>query len=148
MGKLAGVDYGKRRIGVAISDPAGRIASPATTLPGAGSADEDARSMLRWAVENEVSAIVVGLPVNMDGSRGPQARTAEEFAEQLRRHGDLLVELWDERLTSLQADQALRSAGLSSAKRRKRRDALAAQLILQSFLDARRSATDDPSAAE
>jgi putative Holliday junction resolvase len=137
MGRWLAVDYGRRRIGLALSDPAERIASPMEALQGTGTAPGDARQVLRWAAENDATAVVVGMPLNMDGSLGPQARLCEGFAEQLRALGTLPVELWDERLTSSQADQTMRAAGLSRAKRKKHRDALAAQVILQSFLDAR-----------
>lgn len=141
MGRWLGIDYGKRRIGVALADPGGTFASPATTLEGSGSPADDARRVLRWAAENDGAGIVVGLPINMDDTLGPQAQLSQSFAEQLRQLGDLPVELWDERLSSFQADEVMQAAGLTRAKRKARRDALAAQVILQSFLDARR--TDD-----
>ncbi len=136
--RWAGVDYGKRRIGLAIGDPGEQIASPARTLEATGTAAGDARLVLRWAAENQIEGFVVGLPLNMDGSVGSQAKLTQVFAEQLRRLGTLVVELWDERLTSYQADTLMREAGLTRARRRRHRDALAAQVILQAFLDARR----------
>jgi putative Holliday junction resolvase len=144
MARWLGIDYGKRRIGVALSDPGETIASPAATLEAAGNAPEDARRVLQWATENDAAGIVVGLPLNMDGSLGPQARLSQDFAEQLRQLGDLPVELWDERLSSFQADELMHAAGLSPAKQKMHRDALAAQVILQSFLDARRAANEPP----
>ena len=133
------IDYGKRRIGLAISDPGERIASPAGTLRAAGSPVTDASNLAAWARQNDVHGIVVGLPLNMDGSIGPQARVSQELAAALRHAAALPVELWDERLTSFQADQTMRAAGLTRAKRKQRRDALAAQAVLQSFLDERRA---------
>ena len=144
MARWAGIDYGKRRLGLALSDPGETIASPATTLDAAGTASADARLVHDWASENEVEGFVVGLPLNMDGSRGPQAKLSEDFAEQLRRLGGLPVELWDERLSSFQADQHMQSSGLTAARQKRLRDALAAQVILQSFLDARRRTTHTP----
>ena len=135
--RWAGIDYGKRRIGVAISDPGETIASPTTTLDGAGSAAADARCVAEWACANEVEALVVGLPLNMDGTVGPQAQETQRFVEQLRTLGQLPVEEWDERLSSYQADEYMQSAGLSRDRQKRMRDALAAQVILQSFLDAR-----------
>jgi putative Holliday junction resolvase len=143
MGRWLGIDYGTRRIGVALGDPGETIASPATTLDGTGTPSGDARLVLRWATENDAAGIVVGLPLNMDGSLGPQAQLSLDFAAQLRRHGNLPVETWDERLSSSQADETMRVAGLTRAKRKKQRDALAAQMILQSFLDAHRAGGDD-----
>jgi putative Holliday junction resolvase len=139
MARLAGIDYGRRRIGLALGDPGETIASPAATLNATGTASGDARAVLHWAAENQVQGLVVGLPLNMDGSLGPQASLSKEFADQLRQAGNLPVELWDERLSSFQADELMRSAGLTPAKGHRLRDALAAQVILQSFLDARRS---------
>jgi len=143
MGRWLGIDYGRRRIGIALGDPGERIASPATTLHSTGTPAGDARAILRYAIENDADGVVVGLPLNMDGSLGPQARLSMDFAAQLRRHGDLSVETWDERLSSAQADETMRAAGLTRAKRKKQRDALAAQVILQSFLDARRAGGGD-----
>ncbi len=135
--RWAGVDYGKRRIGLAIGDPGESIASPAQTLQATGTAPGDARLVLCWAAENQIEGLVVGLPLNMDGSAGPQARLTQAFADQLRALGSLPVELWDERLTSYQADTLMRDAGLNRSRRKRHRDALAAQIILQAFLDAR-----------
>lgn len=144
MSRWLGTDYGTRRIGLALSDSRETIASPVTTLNGAGSVTEDARRVLRWAAENDVAGIVVGLPINMDGSLGPQARLSQDLARHLQRLGHFPVELWDERLSSFQADELLRAAGLSPAKQKKHRDALAAQVILQAFLDARRTSNEPP----
>lgn len=144
MTRWLGIDYGRRRIGVALSDPGERIASSAGTLCGSGSAPEDARLVLRWAADNNADGIVVGLPMNMNGSLGPQARLSRDLAEELRRQGDLPIQLWDERLSSFQADELMQAAGLSRAKQKRQRDALAAQVILQSFLDARRAANRPP----
>jgi len=138
IGRWAAVDYGSRRIGLAISDSAGRVASPAGTLYAAASPHDDAQAVLAWACEQQVSGLVVGLPLNMDGSVGPQARRTLEFVAALRRAaGKMPVETWDERLTSFQADEWLRQQSVSRNARRRRRDALAALAILQSFLAAR-----------
>ncbi len=143
--RWGGIDYGRRRIGLALADPNGRIVSPAGTLDGAGTPGCDAERTLRWARENEVAAVVVGLPLNMDGTESDQTRVTRAFAEAVARLG-LNVELWDERLSSYQADQLLsgidRAHGRTRPRSRKgdpRRDAIAAQVILQSFLDARRA---------
>ncbi len=94
--------------------------------------------ILDWAFENEIGGIVVGLPLNMDGSDSAQTRLTRLLAGELRRRAQLPVELWDERLSSFQADEHLAAGGVRSSRRKRRRDALAAQVILQSFLDARR----------
>lgn len=143
MARWMGIDYGSRRIGVAISDFGGSIASPAAVLRGTGSVHGDARQILAWARENEVSAIVIGLPLNMDGTAGPQAEISNKLAAQLAQAApDWPIELWDERLSSYQADAHLDAAGARPGRRRELRDALAAQVILQSFLDSRAEPTD------
>ena len=139
MGRWIGIDYGTRHIGLATADPGAVIASPTTTLSASGNAPEDARRILEWAAQNDASGLVVGLPLNMDGSEGPQARLSREFARQLERLGPWPVRLWDERLSSFQADQVLDAAQVRRSRRKRLRDALAAQFILQSFLDARRA---------
>ena len=131
------IDYGTRRIGLACCDPDERVATPAGTLDAAGDAVADARRVLDWARENEIEALVVGLPINMDGTLGPQAQQTLRFVQALRDHGRLPVETFDERLTSFQADQWLAERGGSKARHRRLRDALAALAILQSFLAAR-----------
>ena len=138
--RWAGIDYGRKRIGLALSDYGGRIASPAATLSGTGNGARDAAAIARWMAENEAVAAVVGLPLNMDGSDSDQTRLTRKFADELRKHPQperpFRVELWDERLSSFQADQYLAAAELPPQKRKALRDALAAQVILQAFLDA------------
>lgn len=134
--RLLGIDLGEKRIGIAVSDPGRIIAQPAGRIdrgPGAETVER-----LRAAVaEHEAGAIVVGLPLNMNGSEGPAARGAREFAESLRTGLGLPVVLWDERLTTAEADSLMRSAGLSRRARAERVDEIAAQRILQSYLDSR-----------
>ncbi len=153
MPRWIGIDYGTRRIGLALADYSARLASPAATIPAAGDARTDARQLLTWATAHEPGGFVVGLPLNMDGTDSRQTRLARDFAAALQALTPLPVELWDERLSSFQADQYLAAAGLTpgktkgrarpSARRRRQRalrDAVAAQVILQSFIDARRDA--------
>ena len=144
MTRWAGIDYGRRRIGLALSDPGEKIASPGGVLDAVGTVSGDARQVLGGAAETEVEGFVVGLPLNMDGSRGPQAQLSQNLADQLGRLGSLPVELWDERLSSFQADELLQSTGLTPARQKKLRDAVAAQVILQLFLDARRPRQEPP----
>jgi len=146
IGRWIGIDYGTRRTGLALADPGGRLASPAGLLPATGHLAQDARRILDWCAQNEAGGLVVGLPLNMDGSDSAQTRLARALADELRRQSALPVELWDERLTTFQADQTLQEAGVRPARRRRLRDALAAQVLLQSFLDARRPSTDCPPA--
>ncbi len=146
VGRWMAIDYGSRRIGIAISDPGEAIASPAATLSGSGSASGDARQIVAWGRQNEVAAVVLGLPLNMDGTAGTQAQLTQNVAAELKKAApDWTVELWDERLSSFQADAHLAAAGARRSRRRNLRDALAAQVILQSFLDSR-SAGSGPGA--
>jgi len=142
MGRIVGVDYGQRRLGLAISDVGRRIASPAATLAASGNLQRDASRVLSWAVEQHAVLVVVGLPLNMDGTDSDQTRRTRAFADVLRASGSLPVELWDERLSSFQADVYLAEAGVRPSRRRRLRDALAAQVILQSYLDAHRPAAN------
>ncbi len=141
MGRWIGIDYGTRRIGLAATDPQSRLATPIGTLPASGQPSLDADHILAWAAQNHATGIVLGLPLNMDGSDSPQTRLVRDLAALLQQRGNLPVHLWDERLTTMQADTHL--AGTRQTTRRKWRDALAAQIILQSFLDARRQPPTD-----
>lgn len=137
IGRIAGVDYGTRRIGIAISDVEQRIAVPATTLPGAGNLKRDAKSVAQWIIANEARGVVVGLPLNMDGTMGPQAELTKRFTVELAAElPGLIVTTWDERLSSFQADEWLETAGQPRmrGKRNPLRDALAATAILRSYL--------------
>lgn len=138
-GRLCGIDYGTKRIGLAISDPGGLIASPLATLTVKGGVAEQVRAVIEAAADYDVAGWVVGLPLNMDGSEGPQAKVTRRFAEQLAKASDRAVHFCDERLSSAEADTYLREAELTRKKRKQRRDQVAAQVILQSFLDARRT---------
>lgn len=138
MGRWIGIDYGSRRIGLAIADTRGRIASPAATLPATDSANRNAQNVLAWAEENEAGGFVVGLPLNMaDGSDSDQTKIVRAFAAELAKVARLPVELWDERLSSFQADKFMDAAQVPRSQRKRWRDRLAAQVILQTFLDAR-----------
>lgn len=203
-GRILGIDYGTRRTGLAISDGRQRIASPAGILHTTGRPASDAQALLRWLERQPpVVGIVVGLPLNMDGTEGPQAALTRSFFTHLQQSLEasrasprprrptvvrpapegpgaapvghrgpkpqgttgptIPVELWDERLTSFQAEEILRTAGLTPARRPSRRapgprraagpspsrrtarrDTVAATLILQSYLDARRKPAGGP----
>ncbi len=136
MSRWVGIDYGTRRIGVALSDFNGQIASPAAVLHSAGPTF-DAQRVLKWANEHEAMGIVVGLPVHMDGVESRQTQITRTFINELKHTATILVETEDERLSSFQADQSLGEMG-ETRPAKGRRDALAAQVILQTFLDRRR----------
>jgi putative Holliday junction resolvase len=135
--RLLGVDPGTKRIGLALSDRLGFQASPLRTLERQGLKSDIAR-VLQAAEGRQVAEIVVGLPLNLDGSEGPSAKAAREFARALQEATPIPVVLFDERLTTLQAERRLLAAGLSRAKRRPRRDELAAAILLEAYLAARR----------
>ena len=131
-GAVLGIDYGSRRIGLAVSDPDRIFAFPAGFLVRQGK-ERDLASLRRLAEEREVVQIVVGLPIHMNGREGPEARTARAFAEDLRQETGRSVELLDERWTSREAERALRE----SDRRPKHGDVdtAAATLILRTWLE-------------
>jgi putative Holliday junction resolvase len=136
--KLLGIDHGKKRVGVAISDDSGRLSLPLEVVDG-----KDRHRLLTRIVElvqaQGVATVVVGHPLTLLGQSGPQARQAEDFAQRLgHKLGEAVsVVLWDERMTSAQVDRA-RPDGGSKTRQEGTRDLMAAVLILQSFLDSRR----------
>jgi len=145
-GRVLGVDLGSRRIGLAVTDPSGTIASPHGTVTRAGSADDDHRAILAAARELGATRIVVGLPRSLSGRFGPAARgvLAEiEALEALARPDGVEVDTYDERFTTMIAERNLRDATPRRNRRRRAQredvDAAAAAVILQSWLDARRS---------
>ena len=132
MSRVMAVYLGSARTGVAVSDELGMLAQPLKTLAGG----EAALDAVRAAVDEvRPSRVLVGLPRNMDGSFGPAADSAREFAEKLRASCACPVELWDERLTTVAAQRALRESGRKSRDQRGVIDQVAAQILLQSWLD-------------
>lgn len=137
--RALGIDLGSKRIGVAVSDPTGMIASPLEVVTRSGQSAGDHRRLLRLAEEWEVDRIVVGLPLSMDGSEGPAARAALEEIEQLRRVSAVPVATYDERLTTVTAERHLTEMGLDGRQRRGVIDKLAAAVMLQAWLDGQSS---------
>lgn len=134
--RVLGLDLGQARIGVAISDDRGRIAVPFGTIH--TGAPQDVKAIAKLVVEHGIGRIVVGLPLSLKGERGAAAAHAERFAEALRGFLDVPVDLHDERLSTVEADRALKQTGAGGRKRRRAIDASAATVILQSWLDSRR----------
>jgi len=134
---IAALDLGKRRIGIAIADDAGLAVHPIGALE-RRSVVRDLESIRARLVEFEVLQVVVGLPLNMDGSTGPAARAATAFAERLRETSGLPVDLFDERLTSFEAEERLRELSGRRARNKGTIDAVAAGVILESWLNERR----------
>ena len=135
---MLGVDLGERRIGLALSDPSGTLASPLRTIEVTGDPARDRLAVLTAAREAEAQVIVVGLPRSLSGREGPAARRARVEASALAEvAGEIKVELHDERFTTREADRALADAGKRRRERRAHVDAAAAAIILQSYLDAK-----------
>lgn len=141
--RALGLDIGEKRIGVAISDPSGTVATPLKVVATADALG-DARVLRRFVDDYEVELIVIGLPLSLDGSEGPQAAQTRSIAERLVRSLDIPVEYHDERLSSTQAKRAMTEAGVSDKAKRGSVDMVAASLFLQSYLDARRSSHSEP----
>lgn len=131
--RLLGVDIGEVRIGIALSDPTGTLCTPLTTLKAQG-APKDQERIAELAAEYEAEAIVVGLPINMNGSHGPAARKAQAFCRMLRSLTELPVIVHDERLTSHVAETRLRAAGIQPSRNKQQVDSAAAALIVESYL--------------
>ncbi len=131
---IAALDFGKRRVGIAISDHLGSGAYPIGIVE-RRSLDQDLKEIEKHLGSRDVTRIVVGLPINMDGTEGPAAKAAREFARQVGAYFGLPVELFDERLTSREAEERI---GPRSRHKRKKRpiDAIAAAVILEGWLAA------------
>lgn len=133
--RLLGVDYGKVRVGLAISDAECRIASPLATYERRGM-EPDERYFRDLVEQEDVGKLVVGLPVHLDGTEGQKAVEARAFGAWLAKTTGLPVIYWDERFSTVQAESALWEAGLTHKRRKARRDRVAAQMVLQAYLDA------------
>jgi len=131
---LMGIDLGSKRIGIAKSDSLGLAAHPVTVLTRRGG-KRDLEAIGALVDEHEISEIILGLPLNMDDSEGRAAQAARKFADRLEKHLGIPVHLWDERLTTWEAEKMLEQAMVKKSKRRKVVDQLAATLILKSFMD-------------
>lgn len=140
--RALGIDPGTKRIGIAVSDLSGTIASPHSVLACSRSRQHDVAELAKLARDEEVDVIVVGLPLNMDGSRGASAKAAVKTADQLATVVSVPVQLHDERRTTVTADQTMLELGLNALERRQRVDKVAAAVMLQSWLDARSAAIE------
>jgi len=138
MVRILGLDVGDRRIGVALSDSLGLTAQRLTVVDRRGGSG-DVEAVRALVEQHAVDTVVVGLPLTMRGEQGPQAKKVVEFSEALRRRIHVPIELIDERLTTVQGTRALQETGASRRTRKGIIDQVAAQLILQQFLDRRRA---------
>ena len=138
-GRVLALDVGTRRLGVAVSDPTGTVASPLATIPRRTPA-EDAATLATLAAEQGATTVVAGLPVTLAGQEGPAARAVRAYLDELRPLlPGLAFELADERLSTAAAERAMLEADLSRKKRAEKIDAAAASFILQGALDRLRS---------
>jgi putative Holliday junction resolvase len=137
--RLLGLDVGDKTIGVALSDESATLASGLHTIRRTG-LQKDLRELAGLARDREVETVVVGLPRSLDGSEGPQARKVLAFVEALRRAVQVPIVTWDERFTTVAAENALIEGGVSRGRRKGLVDKVAAVLILQNYLDYRKAA--------
>jgi putative Holliday junction resolvase len=143
--RALGIDLGTKRIGVALSDSAGTMATPYEVVPRSGDRPRDHRRIAALAEEAGAELVVVGLPLSLDGSDGPAATAARHEAAELAAATGLPVELWDERLTTVTADRDLIALDMKAPARRKVIDKVAASVMLQAWLDHRRlTAPEEP----
>jgi putative Holliday junction resolvase len=145
-GRVLALDVGRRRIGIAISDELGVTAQGLQTLDRA-SLREDLAALRRLAADRGVGLVLVGNPVHMSGREGRQSEWVRGFAEALHQQTGIPVKLWDERLTTVEAQRVLRDSGISIEKRARAVDRLSAVILLQSYLDslALQAAPEEPS---
>ena len=134
---VMGLDVGDKRIGVALSDPEGVLASELTTIFSKGE-EADLEAILKLVHQYGVERIVVGLPISLAGTLGKQAEKVLAFSRLLAQRVNVPVDNWDERFSTVAADRAMIEVGLKRAKRKARRDSLAAAIVLQTYLDRQR----------
>ncbi len=132
--RLLGIDLGTKTIGLALSDSLQMVASPLVTLP-RGKFSTDAEALARLRREHGVAALILGLPLNMDGSEGPRCQATRAFARNLLGHDDPVIVFWDERLSTAAVTRGMIDADLSRARRAEIVDRAAAAYILQGLLD-------------
>ena len=137
MGRVLAIDYGDQRTGLALSDMTGLLTGEAVTVQ-EWDAERLADRVADFALSRGAETLVLGLPKNMDGSEGPRAEKARAFAELLRQRCDLPLVFWDERRSSIEAHNILHAVGKKEKKHRATVEAVAASLLLESYLDSRR----------
>ena len=141
VGRLAGIDYGTVRIGIAITDPEQRIASPLSNYTRRGE-KADAEFFRKLVADERIAGFVVGLPLHLDGRESEKSAEARRLGEWLRQTTALPVVFFDERFTSVEAEQALLGAEMTKKKRKARLDKLAAQILLTAYLEAGKPSTE------
>lgn len=134
--RILGIDYGEKRIGLALTDEFSIIAHPIEPVARDGT---ELKEINRLVEQNKVAKIIVGLPLNLDGTAGIAAGKVQEFAEKLKEEVKLPVEFWDERMTTKEVEKMLIEFDISRKKRRDIRDSLCACVVLRTYLEANRS---------
>lgn len=132
------LDLGRKRIGVAVSDETGLIATPVGTIQ-VNNRDQVIRDILRHLEYQEAGRLIIGLPLQLNGKEGIESGRARDFAEELARYTDIPIDFMDERLSSVEADRKMQDAGIKPQKRRAHIDSHAAAIILQSYLEVERN---------
>jgi putative Holliday junction resolvase len=133
-GRILALDLGKKRIGLALSDPLGITAQGLTTLQRTN-IRQDMEALANLIAEREVTLLLMGNPLHMSGDAGRQAAYVHEFAERLAKHTGVALKYWDERLTTVEAHRVLRSSGIGIEKRARAIDKLSAVILLESYLE-------------
>lgn len=136
MARVLGIDFGSARIGLAVSDPQGLTAQPLDVV---AAGDDVAEAIAARARELDVSEIVVGIPLRMNGEHGPEADAAESFAQRLEALTKLPVRRWDERLSTVEATRVMRGGGARAKQQRGVVDKVAAAIVLGAYLESRRA---------
>ena len=142
-GRIAAIDFGTVRIGIALSDPQRTIASPYENYARRGP-EQDARRFKRLAAEEKIVLFVVGLPVHMDGRESGKSQEARQFGRWLAEATGVPVEFFDERFTSSEAEGFLLEAGMTKKRRKRRKDMLAAQILLSAYLESPAKGREPP----
>ena len=142
-GRIAAIDFGTVRIGIALSDPQRTIASPYENYARRG-LEQDARRFERLAAEEKIVLFVVGLPVHLDGRESQKSQEARQFGRWLAEVTGVPVEFFDERFTSSEAEGFLLEAGMTKKRRKRRKDMLAAQILLTAYLESRTKGQEPP----
>ncbi len=132
--RVLALDYGKKRIGVAISDPSGVIAQPLETIEH-DSKHGHWRRLLDLIDEYDIKRLVIGLPLHMSGQEGPEAEAVRRFGAEIEKRADVRIDFMDERWTTKEADAALQNAGTRRSKKRGLKDSIAAAIILRTWME-------------
>lgn len=135
--RILGIDFGEKRIGLAVSDPLGYTAQGIETLQRKNKA-QVIDALAKICAQREIGEIVIGFPINMDGSHGPKAQEVTALVPLLQKAAGVPVTTWDERLSTRQVSRVMMEGGLSRQKQKMQSDRLAATLILQSYLESKR----------